>query len=109
MDTIVAGSLHASIDGNSVAGLDDSGSAFRAQADGFSYSLPADNVLGTLFCGAPFPEGTTPPPPGAFADGVYVLLPPLAAGTHHVSFGGTVGTGAGAVTEDVHYTITVGS
>jgi hypothetical protein len=107
-DSIVAGSLHASVDGRAVQGLDDSGSAFRAQADGFSYALPANNALGIVFCGAPLPEGTTPPPPGAFADGVYVMLPPLAAGTHQIDFGGSEGTGAAAITQDVHYTITVG-
>jgi hypothetical protein len=37
------------------------------------------------------------------------MLPPLAAGTHQINFGGTEGTGAGAITEDVHYTITVAS
>jgi hypothetical protein len=105
IDGIAPGSLHASVDGADVAGLDDSGSAFRAQADGFSYSLGSDNVLGALFCGAPFPEGTTPPPPGAFADGVYVMLPPLSVGTHDIAFGGAIG----GFTEDVHYTITVGS
>jgi hypothetical protein len=66
-DSIVAGSLQASVDGNAVPGLDDSGSAFRAQANGFSYSLPANNALGVVFCGAALPAGTTPPPPGAFA------------------------------------------
>ena len=49
-----------------------------------------------------------PPPPGAFADGVYVMLPPLAVGMHHVDFGGAESGGpVGTFSQEIHYTITV--
>jgi len=86
IDQIIAGSLQATVDGRTVQGLTDGRTAFRAQADAFSYSLPANNELGSAFCGESFPAGTTPPPPGAFADGVYVMLPPLSVGTHQLAF-----------------------
>ena len=50
--------------------------------------LPADNALSAFCPGDPFPAGTSPPSPGAYADGVYIMLAPLAAGVHHISFAG---------------------
>jgi hypothetical protein len=110
-DNIVPGSLHASVDGQAVANLHDASTPFRAQASGFSYTLPADNALGPNLCkGVSFPAGTMPPPPGAFADGVYVMLPPLAVGTHHIDFGGAESGGPiGSFGQEIHYTITVTS
>src|SRR5262249_47152462 len=90
--------------GSSVPGLTDSTTAFRVQANGFSYTLPGNNALGPAFCGEPFSAGTTPPSPGAFADGVYVMLPPLSVGTHHLAFTAAL---SGVGTSDVNYTITV--
>jgi len=105
IDQIAAGSMQVTVDGRSVQGLADKTTAFRAQANGFSYSLPANNALGPLFCSPDsFPAGTMPPPPGAFADGVYVMLPPLSVGTHQLAFTAAL---TGGLTEDVHYTITV--
>ena len=51
-------------------------------------------------------------PPGdtrVYADGVYIMLAPLAAGVHHISFAGAEsGTPVfGAFGENVTYTITV--
>jgi hypothetical protein len=107
-DNIVPGSLHASVDGQAVANLHDASTPFRAQASGFSYTLPANNAVGPIVCGVSFPAGTMPPPPGAFADGVYVMLPPLAVGTHHIDFGGAESGGPiGTFSQEIHYTITV--
>jgi hypothetical protein len=103
IDAIDPGSLHATVDGRSVAGLTDSSTAFRVQALDFSYTLPANNALGVVACGASLPAGTTTPPPGAVADGVYVMLPPLASGTHQIDFGGS----SSGFDEEIHYTITV--
>ena len=71
--------------------------------------LPADNALSAFCPGDPFPAGTSPPSPGAYADGVYIMLAPLAAGVHHISFAGAEsGTPVfGAFGENVTYTITV--
>jgi len=104
IDGIVPGSVTATIDGRNVPGLHDSSTRYRAAVGGFSYTLP-DNAALSLACpGDPFPAGTTPPvPPGAYADGVYLLLAPLSVGVHHISFTSTTGT----FSQDVHYTISV--
>lgn len=112
-DTIVAGSMSVTIDGKTVRGLTDSTTAFRAHANGFSYSVGADNALGTLLCGAPFPAGPVPPtPPGAFADGVYIMVPPLSVGTHHLHWTGAESGAPGSpffgpASQDISYTIHV--
>jgi hypothetical protein len=108
MDGIVPGSMAATIDGRSVAGLHDSTTPYRAAVGGFSYTLP-DNAALSLACpGDPFPAGTIPPlPPGAYADGVYLLLAPLSVGVHHLAFSSAVATGNGTFSQDIHYTITV--
>jgi hypothetical protein len=102
--SIVPGSMSVKIDRRTVAGLQDSSTAYRAAADGFFYKLPGNNWLSRAFCpGNPFPAGTMPPPPGAFADGVYIMLAPLSVGVHHLSFA-AIENGA---SESVTYTITV--
>jgi hypothetical protein len=103
-DTIVPGSMSVTVDGRTVQGLSNSSTDYRAAADGFSYTLPANNWVSLLCSGYPaFPAGTTPPPPGAYADGVYLLLAPLSPGTHHISFEGA----ESGTSQDVSYTITV--
>ena len=104
-DAIDPGSMSATVDGRSVQGLADSSTAYRAAAGGFSYSLPPNNAL-SMFCpGNPLPAGTVPPPPGAYADGVYIMLAPLSPGVHHLSF--TATEFDGSITENVTYTLTV--
>jgi hypothetical protein len=94
-----------------VSGLADGHSAYRAPSPRFSYALPADNA-GTL-CGCSFPAGTTPPPPGATADGVYLMLTPLSVGSHMIRFGGEINVPSGQpggpldFIEDINYMITV--
>jgi hypothetical protein len=107
-DAIVPGSMSVSIDGRSVQGLADGTTAYRAGAGSFSYSFPANSPIGPAFCGVPFPAGTSPPPPGAFADGVYIMLPPLSVGVHRITFAAQEANGPfGSVSENVIYTITV--
>ena len=108
-DSIVPGSMNVTVDGRAVQGLVDSSTAYRAAADGFSYTLPANNALSQFCPGNPFTAGTTPPfPPGAYADGVYIMLAPLSAGVHHISFAAQAEGGPlGNVTQNVTYTITV--
>lgn len=109
-DTIVPNSMSVTVDGRAVKGLTNSTTAYRAAANGFSYTLPADNALSAFCPGNPFPAGTSPPsPPGAYADGVYIMLAPLSAGIHHISFAAAeTGTPAfGPVSQNVTYTITV--
>jgi hypothetical protein len=111
VNDIVPGSMAASIDGRAVPGLYDGNSRYRSPSPWFSYTLPADNV-GTLF-GCNFPAGTTPPPPGATADGVYLMLAPLRPGTHVIHFGAETNVPAGQVggpsdfVQNINYTITV--
>jgi len=60
------------------------------------------------FCpGDPFPAGTMPPdPPGAYANGVYLLTTPLTAGVHHLSFMAEANVSGSVFSQDVTYTIT---
>jgi hypothetical protein len=104
VDAIDPGTMSVTIDGANVPGLRDSSTAFRAAARGFSYTLPDNNLL-SPFCATPFPAGTTPPRPGAFADGVYILRAPLPVGVHQLHW--TAQAGKGAIVQDVNYTITV--
>ena len=110
-NSIVAGSMSVTVDGRNVSGLNDSTTQYRATAAGFSYVLPANNWLSPLFCpppNSPIPAGSSPPPPGAYADGVYIMLAPLSVGVHHLSFTGQAAGGPlGNVTQNVTYTLTV--
>jgi hypothetical protein len=109
-DQIKPGSMKVTIDDGAVAGLYDSSTDFRASAGGFYYTLPADNWLSAPFCpDDPFPAGTRPPKPGAFADGVYIMLAPLSIGTHHLHWEGAEGAGpiSGAFSQNLSYTIVV--
>jgi hypothetical protein len=110
-DTIVNKSMSVTVDGLAVKGLTNSTTAYRAAANGFSYTLPVNNWLSVPFCPSnPFPAGTSPPnPPGAYADGVYIMLAPLSVGIHHISFtAAESGTPTfGPAQQNVSYTITV--
>jgi hypothetical protein len=108
-DNIVTRSMSVTIDERSVQGLSDSLTAYRAAAGGFSYTLPGANWFSPQFCpGNPFSVGTNPPPPGAYADGVYIMLAPLSPGIHHLNFTGAESGGPfGPASENVSYTITV--
>ena len=109
-DTIETKSMSVTVDGLAVKGLKNSSTAYRAAANGFSYTLPADNALSAFCPGNPFLAGASPPkPPGAYADGVYIMLAPLSVGIHHISFAAAEsGTPTfGPASENVTYTITV--
>jgi hypothetical protein len=93
--------LHASIDGSPLLSQ-------RAISPVFSYTLPPppDNVIFAAF-GVSIPGdcGTTSSTvDGAVADGFYIMLPPLTAGSHRINFGGTGPTG---FTSNVTYNLTV--
>lgn len=55
-------------------------STYRAASPAFSYTLPADNVIASVF-GVPDTAGTYSP---AVSDGYWLLLEPLSAGTHTI-------------------------
>ena len=96
--------LHTSIDGHSLTNLE----SYRAISPVFSYTLPPspDNVIDAAFGvslpGPCWPSLTVTP---AVADGFYIMLTPLTAGSHSINFGGS---GPG-ITLDVTYNLTVGS
>ena len=102
-----ASGLHASVDGRKIANLDPANTPYRACAlpvkgcspDAFSFTMPADNV----FDFAHEPAGTYFP---ALQDGYYLLLAPLAPGTHTIKFGGNAYFG-GAFSEDITYHLIV--
>jgi len=94
--------LHTSIDGHSLTNLE----SYRAISPVFSYTLPPspDNVIDAVFGvslpGPCWPSLTVTP---AVADGFYIMLTPLTAGSHSINFGGS---GPG-ITLDVTYNLTV--
>ena len=93
-------SMSATLDGRSVRGVSGPDSPYRVQSPVFFYTLPADNLPSAAF-GAEF-AGTTPPP-GAVADGVFLMVAPLSVGTHVLHWEGK----AQAFEQDITYHITV--
>ena len=97
------------IDGMAVTNLDDPQTTiYYAQATPFSYTTALSNsVLNTVYGDLPcIPGGTTVSP--AVADGVYLMLTPLAPGIHTIHFVGIVGpTNAPYVAVNLTYQITV--
>ena len=123
-DYIEPGSMAVTIDGRRIRGLYDSGTDFRSRSSWFSYALPRRNV-GDVICGRDFPKGTRPPRidghSGAIAEGVFLMVAPLARGTHTLRVEGRIHIPDGAqlppdypfgpftFSQDINYTITVGS
>ena len=97
--------LHATVDGQPVTNLNPASTPFcvcagpadRGCGPAFALQLPADNIFGA-------PAGRYDP---AVADGYYLMLTPLTPGTHVITFGGTVPTATGPVTQDIRYVLTV--
>lgn len=83
--------LHASVDGVPVP---ISKPGFRTMSPAFSVTLKGKNLFGLK-------PGTYSP---AVADGYYLLLTPLPAGAHTITFGGTDGT---RFTQDITYHLVV--
>jgi len=97
------------IDGVAVAGLSNpTNSTYLIQTPAFSYTTAEkDNVLAGLYGEPCIPGGLTIYP--AVADGVYLMLEPLAPGKHTIHFVGIVGpASAPFVKDDITYDITVG-
>jgi hypothetical protein len=114
INDIKSGTMSATIDGAAVSGLADANSTYRAPSPRFSYTLPSDNV--GQFFGCSFSTGTTPPPLGATADGIYLMLAPLSPGVHQIHFGGeldypggdpVIGGTAFTFIQNANYTVTV--
>lgn len=70
-------SINATIDGVPQKNL----FLYRFQSPLYTFTLPSDNILGITGCPCTSPAG---------ADGYYMMLQPLQAGVHTVSFGGAV-------------------
>ncbi len=108
-----AENLSCIIDGVAVAGLTDPiTTPYRVPSPtpgGFSYTLPSTDNLLNFYGFACWTDNTgTPIPVDAavyhpVADGVYIMVKPLAPGNHTIHFGGNAGT----FVEDVTYHITV--
>jgi hypothetical protein len=96
--------MSATLDGRSVQGLSRPDSPYRVQSPVFSYTLPADNLPSAAF-GTQF-AGTTPPP-GAVADGVFLMVSPLPIGTHVIHWEGKARPPSGPFQQDITYHITV--
>jgi hypothetical protein len=96
------------IDGVAVGGLGDpQTSDYFTQATPFSYTTALTNSVIDAVYGDPCIAGGTTIGP-AVADGVYVMLAPLAVGTHTIEFVGIVGpTNAPYLDVDLTYQVTV--
>lgn len=82
-DHVNPASLEATLDGQPLQDL----AAYRVQSPLFTFDYPADNIFG-------IPNG--PGTGDAVSDGYWILLHPLAAGEHTLSFSGTSNVPAGA-------------
>lgn len=92
-DTIGKQTLKAAIDGQQVPAL----STFRVQSPKFDFQVPGDNILG-VSAGKGF----------SVSDGYWLMLKPLAAGTHTIHFeGGFVSGLAAGLSQNVTYYLTV--
>lgn len=83
--------LEVSVDGVPLQDLSD----YRVQSPVFSLTLPEDAVFG-------LPSGTSTP---NLSDGYWLLLAPLSAGMHTISFKGVSNSG---FTVEVTYNLTIG-
>jgi hypothetical protein len=99
-------SMSATLDRRSVQGLSVPDSPYRVQSPVFSYTLPAyPNNLPSAASHLQY-DGTTPPP-GAVADGVFLMVAPLSVGTHVLHWAGTAQPPSGPFEQDITYHITV--
>lgn len=98
--------MSATLDGHPVAGLDSpQTTAYRVASPLFHYTLPDDNLL-TAAYGAPVAGSV--PPPGAVADGIYLLVAPPSAGQHILHWqASALLPESGAFYQDITYRITV--
>jgi hypothetical protein len=94
------------IDGKPVRALASDPDDFRARSGRFDYRLPADSLINFSFgpLGFHFPAGTRPPQPGAYADGVYLLVKPLSPGQHVLHWTAVSDKG---VQQNITYHVTV--
>ncbi len=98
--------MRAWIDGKSVPGLSNTATTpFRVKSPLFSYCVPSRRNSLYAAIGADVPAGRIPPP-GAKADGAFVMLRPLSPGVHHLHWVGGV-PGPDGFSQDIRYTITV--
>ena len=114
LDTTVV-SFSCFIDGKQVRGLDSIlTTPYRVQSPVFSYTLPSTLVPRDNLLGVDFSLWTAPPPPlpstptgtvpWVVADGVFLMLEPLAPGIHTIYFTGTFSYGFAF---DITYTVDV--
>jgi hypothetical protein len=89
--------LEADVDGKAIRHLK---TEFRVPSVEFEVTWPSDNVLNAIGEG-PYAAGTYSP---VVDDGIYVMLPPLSAGSHTLHFKGSFANG---FTEDITYNLVV--
>ncbi|WP_152038195.1 hypothetical protein [Paraburkholderia hospita] len=97
-DSILPGSLVASVDGTPVTGLQSSSTPFPVQSPLFYFTMPERNWFSAEGDMTPAGEGF------AVSDGYWLMIKPLSVGTHTIHVEGAV-TG---FEEKVTYKITVG-
>jgi hypothetical protein len=85
-------SMYASVDGVSVGNLNPKKTPYRVASGPFEFTLVENSIDTFCLSGEPDAEAYVQCPAGesdAAADGVYLLLAPLPAGSHTLRFGGT--------------------
>jgi hypothetical protein len=96
-------SLSATVDGQPVNDLEPpAASPYRALSPVFSYSTPSDSLINYTLCGSVGFSAQTVS--GAISDGVFLMIGPLASGTHVLHFTEYY---LGALADDVTYQLTV--
>ena len=105
----LASAVSCAIDGVTITNLDNpQTSPYFTKATPFGYTTALNHsVLQTVYGNLPCIDGGTTVSP-AVADGVYLMLAPLAPGIHTIHFTGIVGpTNAPYVSQDLTYQVTV--
>lgn len=102
-----AQNMYATIDGQPVSDISGPDTPYRVTSPLFQYTVPVDNLFSTGFvCGETYPASSVPSP-GAVADGVFVMLAPLAPGVHSLEWGGNATPFGSPFTQAITYTFTV--
>lgn len=106
--------MSCAIDGQNTVDLNGAPTAYRVQSPVFNYTVPGvHNYLYDLFGATCYlnPDGTPFAITGAVADGVYLMVAPLAPGAHTIHFSGSYPTGfifpPFFYVQDITYNLTV--
>jgi hypothetical protein len=102
--------MSCTIDGQNTVDLNGAPPDYRVQSPVFNYTVPGvHNYLYDLFGATRYlnPDGTPFAITGAVADGVYLMVAPLAPGAHTIHFSGSYPFPPVTYVQDITYNLTV--